>query len=316
MLKKNQSLRNEVDNHEPRIKNVCDDGLKLIKERHPDSAEFQQLIDGLWAKLGNLRDALDDRKAKLLESERAQKYYYDASEHETWMSEQELYMLVEDRGKDDLLSAQNLMKKHETLENAVDDYEQEIRKLSEDANELIRSQHPESEKIANRQSKVEHAYAALKDLAAERREKLNQALQLFALKSQFDDLLQWIADREFVAGSTELGADFDQINMLRDRFRTFAKDTETIGTDRVKQTNDAADELINSGHIDSAIIAQYKDNLVEAWADLLEMIETRTQVLKASWELQKYFYDCKDTHSRIIEKEKSKYFDLKSIILT
>jgi len=309
LLKKNQSLRNEVDNHEPRIKNICDDGLKLIAENHPDSAEFQKLIDGIWAELGRLRSAMDHRRAKLLESEKAQKYYYDANEHETWMSEQELYMLVEDRGKDEF-SAQNLMKKHETLENAVDDYENEIRKLGEVANELIRNQHPESEQISSRQSKVEHSYATLKDLAAERREKLNQALQLFALKTQFDDLLQWIADRELVAQSTELGQDYEQVSMLRDRFRTFAKDTETIGTDRVQQTNDAADILINAGHIDSAQIAQYKDNLVEAWTDLLEMIETRTQVLKASWELQKYFYDCKDTHSRIVEKEKSLDSDL------
>lgn len=304
LLKKNQSLKNEVDNHEPRIKNICEDGQTLIQEGHEDSAEFRHLIDSLWAELAKLRDAMDQRKAKLLESERAQKYYYDASEHETWMSEQELYMLVDDRGKDEF-SAQNLMKKHEILENAVDDYEDEIRKLGEVAAELIRGQHPESEQIASRQSKVEHAYAGLKDLAAERRDKLNQALQLFALKTQFDDLLQWIQDRELVAGSAELGQDYEQVSMLRDRFRTFAKDTETIGNDRVAQTNAAADVLINAGHIDSAKIAEYKDNLVEAWADLLEMIETRTQVLKASWELQKYFYDCKDTHSRIVEKEKS-----------
>ena len=197
------------------------------------------------------------------------------------------------------------MKKHETLENAVDDYENEIRKLGDVANDLISNNHPESEHISNRQSKVEHAYAGLKDLAAERRDKLAQSLQLFALKTQFDDLLQWIADRELVAGSTELGQDYEQVSMLRDRFHTFAKDTESIGNERVKQTNDAADILIEGGHIDSAAIAQYKDNLVEAWTDLLEMIETRTQVLKANWELQKYFHDCKDTHSRIIEKEKS-----------
>lgn len=309
LLKKNQSLKNEVDNHEPIIRNICNDGRKLINEGHEDSAEFQNLIDNLLAELDKLRESIDYRKSKLLESEKAQKYYYDASEHETMMSEQELYMLVDDRGKDEF-SANVLIKKHETIENTVDDYEEEIRKLGEAANELIRNNHPESEQIKNRQSKVEHAYASLKDLAAERRDKLNQALQLFALKTQFDDLLQWIADRELVAGSTELGQDYEVVSMLRDRFNTFAKDTETIGSDRVQQTNDAADILINSGHIDSAQIAQYKDNLAESWADLLEMIETRKQVLNASWQLQKYFYDCKDTHSRIIEKEKSVPDDL------
>jgi len=305
LLKKNQSLKNEIhENHEPRIEKIVKDGNKLIQEGHEDSAEFEQLINQLLAELNILKEAIAQREIKLLESEKAQKYYYDASEAFSWMSEQELFLLVEDRGKDEF-SAQSLIKKHESAEILIANYEQEIIKLASSANSLINDNHLESEKIASTQSKIEHAYVALKDLAAERRDKLAQALQLFALKTQFDDLLQWIADRELVAGSTELGQDYEQVSMLRDRFRTFAKETETIGNDRVKQTNDAADVLINAHHVDSALIAQYKDNLVEAWADLLEMIETRTQVLKASWELQKYFYDCKDTHSRIIEKEKS-----------
>lgn len=79
LLKKNQSLKNEVDNHEPRIISICEDGEKLIRENHPDSAEFKQLIKELQEELDKLRSAMDYRKGKLLESEKAQKYYYEAS---------------------------------------------------------------------------------------------------------------------------------------------------------------------------------------------------------------------------------------------
>lgn len=58
------------------------------------------------------------------------------------MSEQELYMMVEDRGKDEI-SAQNLMKKHETLELAVEDYADTIRQLGETARQLTSEQHPD-----------------------------------------------------------------------------------------------------------------------------------------------------------------------------
>ena len=58
------------------------------------------------------------------------------------MSEQELYMMVEDRGKD-VISAQNLMKKHETLELAVEDYADTIRQLGETARQLTSEQHPD-----------------------------------------------------------------------------------------------------------------------------------------------------------------------------
>lgn len=56
-------------------------------------------------------------------------------------------------------------------------------------------------------------------------------------------------------------------------------------------------------HSDAATIAEWKDDLNEAWADLLEMIDTRTQMLSASRELHKFFHDCKDVLGRIVEKQ-------------
>lgn len=137
-----QSLRTEIDNHEPRIYNVCDNGRKLISEGHEDSEEFQSLIDELLSLWEELKESMDYRKSKLVEAERAQQYYFDVSEAEAWMSEQELYMMGEERGKDEI-SAQNLMKKHESLENAVEDYTETVRQLGETARQLINEGHPE-----------------------------------------------------------------------------------------------------------------------------------------------------------------------------
>ena len=245
---------------------------------------------------------MDTRRNKLMGSERAQQYFFDASEAESWMSEQELYMMVEDRGKDEI-SAQNLMKKHQTLETAVEDYAETIRGLGETARQLVSEEHPESDQVAVRQAQVDKLYAGLRDLAGERRAKLEEALQLFMLSREVDDLRQWIADREVVAGSHELGQDYDHVTLLWERFKEFARDTETIGTERVAAVNEIADQLIGARHSDAATIAEWKDDLNEAWADLLELIDTRTQMLAASRELHKFFHDCKDVLGRIVEKQ-------------
>lgn len=63
-----------------------------------------------------------------------------------------------------------------------------------------------------------------------------------------------------------------------ERFKEFARDTESTGSERVATVNGIADQLINVGHSDSATIAEWKDSLNEQWQDLLELIETRTQV--------------------------------------
>lgn len=68
-----------------------------------------------------------------------------------------------------------------------------------------------SERISMRQSKVDKLYAGLKDLAEERRGKLDERHRLFQLNREVDDLEQWIAEREVVAGSHELGQDYEHV---------------------------------------------------------------------------------------------------------
>lgn len=94
------------------------------------------------------------------------------------------------------------------------------------------------------------------------------------------------------------------LQMLQERFREFARDTGHIGQERVDTVNHMADDLINSGHSDAATIAEWKDGLNEAWADLLELIDTRTQILAASYELHKFYHDAKEIFGRIQDKHK------------
>uniref|UniRef100_T1HWC3 Spectrin beta chain n=1 Tax=Rhodnius prolixus TaxID=13249 RepID=T1HWC3_RHOPR len=302
LKKKNQSLSTEIDNHEPRLHAVLRNGEKLVEEGHEEAPQFRKLMDELLDRWQHLKDAVANRKHQLLHSEKAQQYLFDANEAESWMSEQELYMMVEDRGKDEI-SAQNLMKKHECLEHAVDDYANTIRQLGETARALAAENNPLSDQIGVKQSQVDKLYAGLKDLAGERRAKLDEALQLFMLNREVDDLEQWIAEREVVAGSHELGQDYDHVTLLWERFKEFARDTEATGAERVQAVNGIADGLIAQGHSDSATIAEWKDGLIEAWQDLLELISTRTQMLEASRELHKFFHDCKDVLGRIYEKQ-------------
>ncbi|XP_026477327.1 spectrin beta chain isoform X2 [Ctenocephalides felis] len=302
LKKKNRSLDTEIDNHEPRIQAIISNGNKLIAEGHEATPEFERLIQELSEKWKSLKDAVDNRLNHLLQSEKAQQYFFDAAEAESWMSEQELYMMVEDRGKDEI-SAQNLMKKHDTLTQDVEDYAQVIRQLGETARLLTQEKHPYSDQIAVKQSQVDKLYAGLKDLAGERKAKLDEALQLFMLNREVDDLEQWIAEREVVAGSHELGQDYDHVTLLWERFREFARDTQAAGGERVQAASDLADRLIAAGHSDSATVAEWKDGLGEAWQDLLEIIETRTQMLAASRELHKFFHDCKDVLGRILERQ-------------
>lgn len=68
-----------------------------------------------------------------------------------------------------------------------------------------------SDQIAVRQSQVDKLYAGLKDLAGERRSKLEEVFKLYTLHREIDDLLEWIAEKSVVAGSNEPGQDYEHV---------------------------------------------------------------------------------------------------------
>lgn len=82
--------------------------------------------------------------------------------------------------------------------------------------------------------------------------------------------------------------------VLQEQFTKFASETNSTGQQRMEQVNKMVNEMIDCGHSDAATIAEWKDGLNESWADLLELMETRRQMLAASHQLHKFFTDCRE----------------------
>ncbi|XP_076810469.1 spectrin beta chain, non-erythrocytic 1-like isoform X3 [Clavelina lepadiformis] len=301
LQKKHQSLTSEIAGHEPIIQEVCNREVAMATEDISHTDRIIEKCNELQDKWTNLLEEVDARKERLVEAENAQQYYFDANEAISWMGEQELYMMSDEKAKD-AQGATKMLKKHQAQEQSVDDFADTIQELSKISRNLVDCQHPESEQIAACQVQVDHTYAALKDLAEERHLKLRERCDLFRLSREIDDLEQWIAQKEAIATSQETGQDFEHVTMLQEQFNEFKRDTIKTGEERISDANRLSDDLISVGHSDAAEIANWKDTINEAWADLLELIETRVQMLAASYSLHKFYYDASETLARIQEK--------------
>lgn len=303
--RKNQSLQNDIDSHFVHMQAICEIGRNLLDELPEDDPQREEFtsriaeVEDLWKQL---EVDVEGRKGRLSKSEVAQQYLFDAGEAETWMSEQELIMMSEDKAHDEF-AAENMLKKHDNVVEIIEEFAGTVRTLGERARELIEEEHPDSEIVGLRQTQVDKLYASLKDLCGDRRERLDGTLKLFKLQREIDDLLQWIHERELVACSNEKGHDLEHVTMMINRFRDFARDTEHVGQERVAEAIETCDVLINAGHHDKARIAAYKDNVNLAWDDLLELIDNRSKELEASYERHKFLHDCADTLERINEKK-------------
>ncbi|KAL0969750.1 hypothetical protein UPYG_G00231790 [Umbra pygmaea] len=313
LLKKNQTLQKEIEGHQPRVDEVLERGRRMssaaTEEGGPEAQRIGEQVKELEEVWSRLQDEMAKRRDRLNGSNLAQEYYNDADEAEAWIGEQELYMMPEEKAKDER-AAMLMLKRHLIAKQAVDDYSDSIQKLADRAQKMLNEDHPDGESIIRRQGQVDKQYAGLKDLAEDRRKRLDHVYHHFLLSREVEDLEQWIAEKDKMASSQEMGQDLDQVTNLRDRFREFARETGMRGQDRVDFVNETIDELIEAGHTEAAALAEWKDSVNESWADLLELIDTRAQLLQASYDLLKYFEDGKELVSQIQEKQKEIPADL------
>ncbi|NWY07900.1 SPTB1 protein, partial [Nothoprocta ornata] len=308
LMKKNESLQKELSGHAPRVAEVLSrgDAMVAVGGQCPELEGQLQELRGLW---DTLQTETRGRLRRLHEANEAQQYYLDASEAEAWISEQELYMATDENPKDEE-SGLVMLKRHVRQQRSIEDYGQSIKELAGRAQQLLSAGHPEGEQIIRLQGQMDKHYARLKAAAEERRRRLENMCHLFQLKREVEDLEQWIAERDVVASSQEMGQDFDHATLLREKFREFAWETGSVGQERVDRVNLTIEDLIDAGHMEAATMAEWKDRLNESWADLLELIDTRRQLLTASYDLHKYFYDASEILILIAEKQKELPQDL------
>ncbi|KAL4699746.1 hypothetical protein H8957_000482 [Semnopithecus entellus] len=302
-IKKNQGLRREIQAHGPRLEEVLERAGVLSSLRSPEAEAVRRGLEQLQSAWAGLREAAERRQQALDAAFQVEQYYFDVAEVEAWLGEQELLMMSEDKGKDEQSTLQ-LLKKHLQLEQGVENYEESIAQLSRQCRALLEMGHPDSEQISRRQSQVDRLYVALKELGEERRVALEQQYWLYQLSRQVSELEHWIAEKEVVAGSPELGQDFEHVSVLQEKFSEFASETGTAGRERLAAVNQMVDELIECGHTAAATMAEWKDGLNEAWAELLELMGTRAQLLAASRELHKFFSDARELQGQIEEKRR------------
>ncbi|KAJ8266061.1 hypothetical protein GJAV_G00125460 [Gymnothorax javanicus] len=302
-LLKNQTLQRELQEHQGRVEDVLNRAVLIAAIQSPET----DFLRGDLEQLRQLWDSLcleTERRQMMLDSIfQAQQYYSNVTEVKSWISQQEQNLMIEDRGKDEPRTLE-LLKTHLAMEQTIEDYAETIGLLSQQCRQLLELDHPDSEQISKQQSQVDRLYIRLKDAVEERKSKLEQQYWLYQLNREVDELEQWITEREVVASSHELGQDLEQVTVIQDKFTKFSSETCALGQERVTAVNKMLDELIDYGHVDGATIAEWKDGLNEAWADLLEMMETRRQMLAASHQLHKFFADCHEAWPKIEEKKR------------
>eukprot|EP00051_Salpingoeca_urceolata_P021153 m.326944 g.326944 ORF g.326944 m.326944 type:complete len:2477 (-) comp19745_c14_seq3:188-7618(-) len=158
------------------------------------------------------------------------------------------------------------------------------------------------ESVAVRQASLENQYGNLLQLAAQRRQKLEESQQLYQLNREIDQVESWMNDREAIASLQDLGTDLEHNEVIQKKFDDFLKDL-AANESRVQGVNELANLFVTQGHSDAAVIEEKRDSLNTRWGSLQTMAEARRAALARAHEIHKFNRDVDETKTRFGEKQ-------------
>ncbi|KAI0981312.1 hypothetical protein GJ496_007485 [Pomphorhynchus laevis] len=121
LCRRHQALLSDIQGHETRIREVCNQAEDMINERHYKSPDIKRYLVELQNRWHQMKDRAMLRKQILESSLQTQHYIVDAAEAEIWMTEKIPTLSSQDFGRDED-SAYSLAKKHKQMHTDIIDF--------------------------------------------------------------------------------------------------------------------------------------------------------------------------------------------------
>ncbi|XP_023313664.1 spectrin beta chain, non-erythrocytic 1 isoform X1 [Trichogramma pretiosum] len=319
LYKKHKKFEAEVQGHEPMIMKTLAFGQTLIDQSHPEQKQILELCNTLEAEWKDLHNKCTERSHALDLSLRAQEFFFEAGEVESWLVEKNDMLNSTDYGRD-RDAATKLLTKHKALELEIDTYNGIVTEMGNTAASMINSKHPDSKSIANKQQAIAQQVRALQRLAVLRQQRLMESMYRHEYFLESRELEQWIKEQEQTAASEDYGQDYEHLLLLQAKFNDFKHRIEA-GSERFNQCQVLAKKLIanESPYIqdiekrqeqlgndedDPVLQVNLRHKLIcESWQHLLKLVRNREQRLQAAGEIHRFHRDVAEALSRIQEKK-------------
>ncbi|RZC41345.1 spectrin alpha chain, non-erythrocytic 1, partial [Asbolus verrucosus] len=327
LFKKHKKLEAEIAGHQPVIDKTLQVGQNLVELNHPESAKIKELCDSLQNAWDELNTKAEERAQKLELSLKAQQFFFEANEVESWLNEKADVLASTDYGRD-RDSATKLLTKHKALELELDTYNNIIVEMGRGAQALIQNKHPDSKLLAERQASLEHLVRSLQRKAVLRQHHLMESLFRHEYFLESEELERWIAENLQQASSEDYGQDYEHLLVLQAKFDDLKHRIEA-GSERFRQCEDLAQKLIanESSYISdiqkkqlqletltqSEAVDEVKEKheaVRKSWDKLHDQMKNREQRLLAAGEIHRFHRDVADALQRIHEKSAALGTDL------
>ena len=94
----------------------------------------------------------------------------------------------------------------------------------------------------------------------------------------------------------------EETMILTEKWESFCAETKRLGAEKVSKARLESEKIIERGHSHSHKVETWRATIDEMWDDLLELMETRKQMLESAYRRHKYTNDAKELLDRLDQK--------------
>merc|ERR1719309_597024 len=300
---KHQAFEAELAANADRIQNVIRTGQGLIDKKQCQGAEevVSQRLTTIGDQWEYLVQKSTEKSMKLKEASKQQAFNAGEKDIEFWLGEVEQQLSSDEYGKD-LLSVQNLLKKHQILEADVMAHDDRIKDLNENANVLVEGGMFDSDSIREKMNSINDRYDRVRTQAAHRRTRLNEANTLHQFFRDVDDEESWIKEKKLLVASDDYGRDLTGVQNLKKKHKRLEAE---LGSHEpaIQAVQEAGEKLMDVSNLGVPEIEQRLRQLNQAWDELKAMATDRGSKLNESLIYQQFLAKVEEEEAWISEKQ-------------
>ncbi|KAK6300195.1 hypothetical protein J4Q44_G00282930 [Coregonus suidteri] len=241
-----------------------------------------------------------ERRARLEESRRLWKFFWEMAEEEGWIREKEQILSSDESGKD-LTAAVRLLSQHRALEDEMSGRAGHLQHTIAEGQAMTDGGHFGAAKIRERIADLRAQWAALEELAAVRKAHLEEACALHQFQADADDADAWTLDALRIVSSGEVGHDEFSTQALVRKHKDAAAEVASY-----RPVIDALHEQAAALPEEQAQSEEVKGRLAgieERYKEVAELTRLRKQALQDALALYKMFSEADACEVWIDEKE-------------
>lgn len=302
LIKKHEDFDKAISGHEEKIAALRVLADQLIAQNHYASKLIDDKRQQVYDRWCHLKEGLIEKRSRLGDEQTLQQFSRDADEIENWIAEK-LQLATEESYKDPS-NIQSKHQKHQAFEAELAANADRIQSvLAMGGNLIDKKQCSGSEDaVQKRLTQIADQWEYLTHKTTEKSMKLKEANKQRTYIAAVKDLDFWLGEVESLLTSEDAGKDLASVQNLMKKHQLVEADIQAHA-DRIKDMNNQADSLVESGQFDSAGIQEKRQSINERYERICNLAAHRQARLNEALTLHQFFRDIADEESWIKEKK-------------